>query len=170
MCAGESSLLLFFRFSLIQNDGAESDCAFLQFACRFLQLFACRLRFFPTFLVVNFFCSLYHHLSSSWRACYTLISLGRGLGDSDVAYSFHPWTYVSNRIYPFVFRWNCFSQNARCRCQVVSNVILHPPIHSNGFSAHLLSIVKVFAFVIEAGSFRRVGGARNCTLGFLLLP
>ena len=32
------------------------------------------------------------------RACYTLISLGRGLGDFDVAHSFHPWTYVSNQI------------------------------------------------------------------------
>ena len=31
-------------------------------------------------------------------------------------------------------------------------VKVHPPVHSNGFSAHLLSIVKVFAFVIEAGS------------------
>ena len=153
MCAGESSLKC--SFFPIQSYPKRWS----RIGMWFLLTFGCEL-----------FCSLYQHLSSSWRACYTLISLGRGLGDFDVAHSFHPWTYVSNQITHLFFWWNYFSRNARCRCQVVSNVILHPPVHSNGFSAHLLSIVKVFAFVIEAGSFWRVGGARNCTLGFLLLP
>ena len=63
MCAGESSLLLFFRFSIIQNDGTESDffcfwlwvfCAFLEVRLSLLQLFACRLRFFPTLWLWTF--------------------------------------------------------------------------------------------------------------------
>jgi len=93
--------------------------------------------------------------------------LGRGLGDFDVAHPFHPWTYVSNQI-THLFSDGIVSQEMPDVGVKLS--ARHPPVHSNGFSAHLLSIVKVFAFVIEAGSFGRVGGARNCTLGFLLLP
>ena len=98
--SGESSLLLFFRFSLIQNDGAESDCAFLQFACRFYSCSLVACAFFQLFgcLVVNFFvrcttiCLQVEELATLW------ISLGRGLGDFDVPHPFHPWTYVSNQI------------------------------------------------------------------------
>ena len=52
--------------------------------------------------------------------------------------------------YSFVFRWNCFSRYARCRCH--EHVNLHPPVHlftnTSGFSAHLLIIVKAFPFVL----------------------
>ena len=90
--SGESSLLLFFRFSLIQNDGAESDCAFLQFTCRFYSCSLVSCAFFQLFgcLVVNFFvrCTTIwlqvEELATLW------ISLGRGLGDIDVAHLFHP--------------------------------------------------------------------------------
>ena len=51
------------------------------------------------------------------------------------------------------------------------HISLHPSVHLftnvSGFSAHLLSIVKVFAFCdnnAQAGSLWRVGGARNYTL------
>ena len=85
------------------------------------------------------------------------------MGDFDVAHPFHPWTYVSNQI------THLFSDGIVSQEMPDVGVKVHPPIHSNIFSAHLLSIIKVFAFVIEAGSFGRVGGARNCTLGFLPL-
>ena len=56
------------------------------------------LALFSNSLVVNFFvrcttiCLQVEELATLW------ISLGRGLGDFDVAHLFHPWTYVSNQI------------------------------------------------------------------------
>ena len=56
------------------------------------------LALFSNSLVVNFFvrcttiCLQVEELATLW------ISLGRGLGDFDVAHPFHPWTYVSNQI------------------------------------------------------------------------
>ena len=72
------------------------------------------LALFSNSLVVNFFvrcttiCLQVEELATLW------ISLGRGLGDFDVAHLFHPWTYVSNQIAHFIFRWNCFSR----KCQM----------------------------------------------------
>ena len=80
-------------------------------------------------LVVNFFvrCTTIwlqvEELATLW------ISLGRGLGD------FRCCTYVASldiciqSDYPFVFRWNCFSRYARCRCQVArTSAYTHPSI------------------------------------------
>ena len=124
--------------------GCEFFALFLAVRLSLLQLFACRLRFFSTLWLFGceLFCSLHHHLSSSWRA--TLwISLGRGLGDFGVAHPFHPWTYVSNQI-THLFSDGIVSQEMPDVGVKLS--ARHPPVHSNGFSAHLLSIVKVFAF------------------------
>ena len=68
------------------------------------------LALFSNSLVVNFFvrcitiCHQVEDLATLW------ISLGRGLGDFDVAHPFHPWRYVSNKITHLFFRWNCFSR------------------------------------------------------------
>ena len=131
MCAGESSLLLFFRFSLIQNDGAESDCAFCSslvafyscslVACAFFQLFGCELFLFVVSPSVFKLKSLLH-FEFHWVGVWEI---------STLHICFIPGHMYPIRL-PILYSDRIVSQeNARCRCQVVSkSSCTHPSIRT----------------------------------------